>query len=391
MRFAVKIFIEYKERRVYPMKLVSEQDKKTIRIKYPYTDTEELAELLGFSPNAIKQWARKLGVKKQKGYVFHNCGKFTKEQKKFLHQNYSTIANEELSKILNVSVEDILSYACSKGLKKRADLFLRINGSVDFFKSKRQNAEYHYETYLGNQQEPKIEQLYKSSHGKYAVNQNYFEKIDNEWKAYWLGFLYADGWICSDKCVLGLTLCLSDADHVQKFKDSLQAENKIYYTEPKEMIVCGRQVHSQGQARININNQKLCDDLNALGCVARKTLVLQFPTLEQVPEHLMRHFIRGFFDGDGWVYVNKKKGVPSIGFVGIPQFINKLQSYLVTKLDLTWVKPRQKPNAKTIEIDWVALTDVEKLYNYFYNDANIYLPRKFDRLNKFYCLGQYEV
>ena len=51
-----------------------------------------------------------------------------------------------------------------------------------------------------------------------------------------------------------------------------------------------------------------CDfsDLNKLGVVERKSLILTFPTEQQVPKHLMPHFIRGYFDGDGSVYKQKQ-------------------------------------------------------------------------------------
>ena len=69
----------------------------------------------------------------------------------------------------------------------------------------------------------------------------------------------------------------------------------------------------------------------------------------------------------------------------------KIRDELIKKLDLTPVKYSQKKNAKTIEIKWCSLIDVERLYNFLYNNANIFLERKFNELNKFYCLGQYEV
>lgn len=376
-------------------KIVTEKDKQIIIEKYPTTDTEILAEELGFKPSTIKLWAQKLKVRKQKGYIFRDTqnGILSKEDKKFIYQFYSTKSNEEISGVIGKPIEAILHYACSKGLKKRPDLFKNIRGALEYFIKKRRNADYNYLLYLGNQCEPTIpsNQLFISPRGKYQINQCYFDNIDNEWKAYWLGFLYADGWNTSSKNIMGLRLCEIDKEHIFRFKKSLQCDNKVYFDKPKQVEIYGKLSNSCGSVSIMISNKHLTQRLSELGCIEHKTAVLQFPDFNIVPEYLMRHFIRGFFDGDGWVSVLKNTTAPSIGFVGMESFIIPLSQYLISKLDLTPVKHSRKKNAKTIEIDWCSLVDVERIFNFLYNDSNIFLQRKFDLLNKFYCLGQYEV
>ena len=375
------------------MKLVTEEDKKIIAQKYATTDTEDLAKELGFSPSTIKNWAAKLGVKKKKGYIYHNIGKFTKEEKRYIYNFYSIKTNEELSKELNKSIDDILGYACAKGLKKQADLFKNIRGSYQFFINKRNTKDYNYTKFLGNNKEPTIsqEQLYKAPHGKYFINKDYFNQVDNEWKAYWLGFLYADGWNTPQRCQIGVNLALKDKGHLERFLLSLQSDYPIHITKPKELIIRGNKTNSYGEARLMISNKTISEDLDRLGCVFHKTSCLIFPNENIVPKYLMRHFIRGFFDGDGWVCTLKNKKAPSVGFVGAKDFIICLSNYLIKELDLTPVKYSQKENCKIIEIDWHSLIDVERIFNYFYNNSNIFLQRKFEKLNNFYCLGQYEV
>ena len=90
--------------------------------------------------------------------------------------------------------------------------------------------------YINNSIEPKIDDslLYKSKYGKYSVNQDYFENIDNEWKAYWLGFLYADGCITikrnsnnQNKMDYNIDLTLKDKEHIIKFLNSVQSNTII--------------------------------------------------------------------------------------------------------------------------------------------------------------------
>lgn len=53
----------------------------------------------------------------------------------------------------------------------------------------------------------------------------------------------------------------------------------------------------------------MANDLINLGCIPRKTLVLKFPNESTVPKQLIKHFIRGYMDGDGCIstYYKKRK------------------------------------------------------------------------------------
>ena len=69
---------------------------------------------------------------------------------------------------------------------------------------------------------------------KYYYNKDFFNKIDTEEKAYWLGFLYADGCIvtrskCKKVTPMSLELVLSsiDINHLYKFLNSLESNIEI--------------------------------------------------------------------------------------------------------------------------------------------------------------------
>ena len=59
------------------------------------------------------------------------------------------------------------------------------------------------------------------------VNNHYFDIIDNEHKAYWLGFLYADGCISSNRPTINFTLNDKDINHIKAFKQDIESEHKI--------------------------------------------------------------------------------------------------------------------------------------------------------------------
>lgn len=119
-------------------------------------------------------------------------------------------------------------------------------------------------------------------------NRYIFDKIDTEEKAYWLGFLYADGSVGSKEDKIELSLAACDYNHIQKFKDFIGLDNKISYRK------------KQNAYRYSFRDKTFKEVLIKQGCVPKKSLILTFPTIDQVPVELIRHFIRGYFDGDGY-------------------------------------------------------------------------------------------
>ena len=138
---------------------------------------------------------------------------------------------------------------------------------------------------------------------KIKVNDYYFSSINSEHKAYWLGFLYADGNISKRKNEITLTLKKSDYKHLQKFIDDLEIQKSVSFYTIKSGKFKGKESCSVGFSS-NIMKQ----DLILYGCTPNKSLTLEFPNkaIFKDPD-LIRHFIRGYFDGDGSVFTSKEK------------------------------------------------------------------------------------
>lgn len=216
----------------------------------------------------------------------------------------------------------------------------------------------------------------KQNNKKHDYNEAIFELIDNEEKAYWLGFLYADGCVT----VIGIksvkiSLQAEDEEHLAKFRDFICPTLPIvpYWARIKKIE---KQYNS---VRVTATNSKIVDDLIALGCYPDKTEVIDFP-FDKVPFELLRHFIRGYFDGDG--SVAKTNGVPSIRFLGASRsFVSDIQERLCdeTGVSKNKISDIKREGRKVLyQFQNGSRKDVEALYNYFYEDANIYLPRKKD-------------
>lgn len=192
-----------------------------------------------------------------------------------------------------------------------------------------------------------------------------FEKIDTEEKAYWLGFLYADGSVGSTDNRIELGLAEKDLHQIEKFKKFLGVNNKIQYRE------------STKSYRMQVKNKKCKADLIDKGCIPKKSLKLKFPTLEQVPSSLLRHFIRGYFDGDGW-FTNTESCF-QIGIIGtedfIKGFLNVIEEENIKNDNKIFTVHREDGAKRYI---FGAYSDVLNFLNYIYKDATVYLDRKYE-------------
>lgn len=213
---------------------------------------------------------------------------------------------------------------------------------------------------------------------RYFCNENFFEKIDNEEKAYWLGFIYADGFITTKRKhgsqSLGITLSIKDIDHLEKFKKSINSTHKIntylYHGFEKEGYPATK------CSRILIPSQKIVNDLKKHGVVENKTKILIFP---KIKNDLLNHFLRGYLDGDGSLFEDSR-GTYGLSFNGTKEFLEGINTFLQTNQKIS--------RDKTIySIRYSGNLKVLKVCNVIYKDATIYMDRKYNKyvklLNKY--------
>jgi hypothetical protein len=220
---------------------------------------------------------------------------------------------------------------------------------------------------------------------RYPLNEHYFDKIDDQNKAYFLGFLYADG--CNRTKLTTLKLQAKDKEILEKL-NRLINENRplshiknVTYTDQK-----GAKHKCQDAYQINIGSTYVCDQLRNWGVVERKTDKLIFPQF--LTDDLIAHFIRGYFDGDGSIYITfpRKNKTPSfhVNFsTKTLNFAEGLKEKIETILNIkTYL--RKGKNIYTLHIS--SHQSVYKFCDFIYKDSNLFLRRKFD---KFVLLKQY--
>jgi hypothetical protein len=134
---------------------------------------------------------------------------------------------------------------------------------------------------------------------KYKVNEKFFEKWSPS-MAYVLGYIYADGSLDDSPYMRGkyIQITSTDEDSIQRIKYWLNSEHKI--GEKKSNFIGGKICFI-----LRIGSHKIYNDLFKLGLYPNKSLTVSFP---KVPQKYLGHFIRGYFDGDGCIYFEKRKG-----------------------------------------------------------------------------------
>lgn len=196
---------------------------------------------------------------------------------------------------------------------------------------------------------------------KYDVNEKFFDNINSEESAYILGWMYSDG---NNDGYYSISIDLNkrDVEILDIFSRFLFSGNSPKYTE-----TCNDSL------KLTICSKYVSEKLTEYGCVKAKSTVLKFPTV--VSDDVMRHFLRGFLEGDGSIINSNKRYY--IFFLGTDEFINKLNEYLITKLDITRTKiiKASKPSfIKRLSI--TKRKDVLKIINFLYKDSTLVLERK---------------
>lgn len=214
---------------------------------------------------------------------------------------------------------------------------------------------------------------------KHTFNQDFFEIIDNEYKAYWLGFIAADGYINKRGNTTGITLHIKDINHLQKFLGILDAKSTKIHLRTGRFDAFSPITN---KCYINLYSNKMNSDLQKLGIEITKSNTLK--PLKGIPEELINHFIRGFFDGDGCVCESlskDRKGVnkyykPEISFTGTYDFLNFVKDKLPIKGPNLSKDKRAKNSYK---LAYSSISRFLEIEEYLYKNANTYLDRKFEK------------
>lgn len=212
----------------------------------------------------------------------------------------------------------------------------------------------------------------KKSYTIYEVDENYFEIINTKDRAYFLGLMYADGNnFRSDQLhKISITMHKKDKYILDTFQKYLKSNYPIY------------SYLSRNAVGLHIPNRKMSEDLLKLGCIPRKSLILEFPKKTKIPDRLIRHFLRGYFDGDGCVsnYRQTEYTHYIISIAGSLKFIQCLRSYIYKKFGFKGSANIIKNKNEYAELRYNDYDNILTILDWLYQGCeDLKLNRKYNR------------
>lgn len=223
-------------------------------------------------------------------------------------------------------------------------------------------------------------ELKSMSHAKqqYKINEHYFDKIDTPNKAYIIGLLYADGCNMTDKHEIKISLQDNDKHILDSIKRELEYEGQLRFIDYNS-----KNVNHKNQYALDITNKHISQTLDNLGIWKNKSLILRWP--DWLDKSLYSHFIRGYFDGDGCLYLKKNSKEATVSFVGTEMFLTKLSTIVKEILDVDLlVKSIGVVDESVIrEAKIYRQNGIKSFLNWMYNDADLMLKRKYDKYQHF--------
>ena len=196
-----------------------------------------------------------------------------------------------------------------------------------------------------------------------VYNSTYFNKINSHEKAYWLGFILADGSLtCNDHYRLSISLKPEDGYHLKKFAG-----------------VFSREVgDDRGNPRFDIECKHLWMSLNSIGVIPRKSFNETGKIFDKIQAEYINSFILGFMDGDGSVLLSQIRPnyyIIELSFCGVEILMKKLKSILMNRFDLNDNKIGEHNNS--FRIGWRG-KQVLPVLEWLYKDSPIRLERKYN-------------
>ena len=211
---------------------------------------------------------------------------------------------------------------------------------------------------------------------KYYVDLSYFKSVDSREKAYWYGFIWADGSVCNNH--LYISVHNKDISILKKFKKHIKTQSPI------KLIKNG---DYDDMVRICINSKEIIQDLSYLNIIERKTYLDNLPIID---DKYFWSFLLGFFDGDGCF--------TSLGLFGNSFSIccrEIVAIWLKNKLEISGISNAAIYSIKNKENKNLVIhrkSDLIKIYELLYSsaDKSIWLKRKYQKFTRFYKKFKYK-
>ena len=208
---------------------------------------------------------------------------------------------------------------------------------------------------------------------KYPLNERAFDDFETEAQAYWLGFITADGGV-NDRFELRLNLQLRDKPHLERLRDFLGTTIAV-----REKYRVEGDPNSRDLCYLSVRSVPLCEALAQHGVVPRKSKILRWPNT--VPDHLVHHYVRGFFDGNGGWGDLISEASAQWRLCSTREFLTEVRTRLVALVGLPPTEfTRHHRTPEIAYLIYCMAPQVIAIAGWLYHDAEVFLPRKHNQI-----------
>ena len=206
--------------------------------------------------------------------------------------------------------------------------------------------------------------LRSNSESRFIKN-DYFENIDNKTKAYILGFIVADGNICTKKDgskMLSIEQLSNEDVLLQNILNEIKLNGKLHKT------------GNESTSKISVSSNVLCDNLNKLGIYDNKALNVRIDhIIQNLDKELIASFIRGIFDGDGHISINEEELSKSrLVFTGNEYVLSSIKNLLMDEIEVGMnLNLYPVGDNGTYHLIYNGKHQIKKIVEWLYSDVDI--------------------
>lgn len=213
-----------------------------------------------------------------------------------------------------------------------------------------------------------IEKYNLEKHDKYAsiysIDDNFFDSINTEEKAYFFGLLYADGCNLLERNRIIIGLIEQDKHILEKLLKSVKCNRPLSFLNLNDKNKNHNNVY-----KARLHNKHMCEVLNDYGLTPRKSLTKKFPeVIKNSSEDIIRHFIRGYFDGNGGIYIRSDGYHAEIYFYSTLDMCESINKLLIKYLNINGMHIKQHGSISklfTAKHDYII-----NICNWLYKDSD---------------------
>lgn len=312
---------------------------------------------------------------------------FNEEQMNFIKDNYMSMTNRQL--------------AAALGEKYNSDQIMRFLGHNKMNRGRKpprfftnEEKQYIKDHYLYQTYEEVGEAIHATKsevtsyvnkhlgHKNIKFNDRYFQYIDTPTKAYWLGFIYADGYViqnqngCSE---FGIKLQARDHKVLEDINNELGGQHSIKYSHFEGYVNSYKSKTISDMANLRVYSKNLVSDLISHNIKQNKSTLPYYPIVE---DKYFFDFLRGYIDGDGYMsdgIVTGNKSYSTL-VLGIVSSHREVFDYINEQIKVRYnIEGGISYHKGSYEIRWCTKNAMKLLDMIYYSDNVQFLQRKYDK------------